>query len=228
MYARPAFSGVSLQRAPAALILFSGSGRLTEDDIVTFFRPLSPSRILKLIPSSFFILVFPSIAAADAAVNQRSESCLHLLAAGAEQLKSLQAYERMLLQKYLEAEEPRARNSQESQADGAEEHMAEETAVEEVEMEDEEMAEETGGRNDDLGTTAKKSSRNGGQNGEKELVEDSGEKKTRRAEEKEEGLKEEKALPKPPEVFWLLEDVEANLDADEKEHFLRQVDCWRR
>lgn len=217
-----------MQRAPAALILFSGSGKLTEEDVVTFFKPLSPTRILKLIPSSFFILIFPSIAAADAAVKQRSESCLHLLAAGAEQLRSLQAYERMLLQKYLEAEETRLKsNGGASKAEEEEDAMGENEA-EEVEMEEGEMAEGMRGEEDTVATAEKKSGKKDGENGEQgEVKEDNAGKKKKSVEKN--GKKEEgQRLQKPPEVFWLLGDVEANLDANEKEHFLRQVECWRR
>ncbi|PHJ22086.1 hypothetical protein CSUI_004066 [Cystoisospora suis] len=211
-------------RAPVALILFSGSGRLIEEDIVTFFKPLSPTRILRLIPSSFFILIFPSIAAADAAVKQRSESCLHLLAAGAEQLRSLQAYERMLLQKYLEAEKTRLKNNGGTSRAEDEDGMGENEG-EEVEMEEGEMPEGMKEEEDTVATTEKMDGENGEQG---EAKGDNADKKEEESVEENGKRKEEQRPQKSPEVFWLLGDVEANLDANEKEHFLRQVDCWRR
>ncbi|EPR59815.1 hypothetical protein TGDOM2_290910 [Toxoplasma gondii GAB2-2007-GAL-DOM2] len=213
--------------ADAALLAFAGSRGLSETDIRLLFEPFHPTAVLQLVPPPFFLVLFPSAAAAHAALHQRGENCMHLLSAGAEQLRRLQAEavasraaarrrltgrRRMRDKKFVQERKggdgrgkPGERGNEATGGGLRAEGKEEEEEGMSVDMQ---MEKETG--------TAE-------ENEENEEMEEG------EVEDEEEGQKETAVDEADlPEVFWLLGDVETHVGSKATEEFKRQAECWRR
>ncbi|CBZ51211.1 conserved hypothetical protein [Neospora caninum Liverpool] len=210
--------------ANAALLAFSGSRRLTETDVDLFFEPFHPTAVLQLVPSSFFIVLFPSAAAAHAALNQRGERCMHLLTSGLEQLRQLQAN---AVAARAEARRRRgtARRLRAKTCGKGTGHGDGCRGADPVERSNEP------GREGE----AKAGERDEGMRVEVEMNDGEGSD----TEEKEEGeLDDDAVLTQDqaqldddadlPEVFWLIRDVETYFGAKAAAEFETQAEHWRR
>ncbi|PFH32019.1 hypothetical protein BESB_019600 [Besnoitia besnoiti] len=223
-----------------ALIAYSGSGLLSEVEVGYFFELYRPLAVLQLVSSSFFVVLFPSAAAAQAALIQGSEKVTFLLAAGAPQLRDLQASARAA---WAEARRRReiARTQGAAVGDrrrgpgssrGKEDGEIEAVGEMEEEVEEGEIAEvgARNGRSDECAEAGGEESEDGG------MPKESSEEQEREEGEIDDGefvSGSGHATPREndadlPEVFWLLEDVEQHIGAHDAEIFMSQVEYWRR
>ncbi|KEP60354.1 UNVERIFIED_CONTAM: hypothetical protein HHA_290910 [Hammondia hammondi] len=209
--------------ADAALLAFAGSRGLSETDVHLLFEPFHPTAVLQLVPPPFFLVLFPSAAAAHAALHQRGENCMHLLSAGAEQLRRLQA------------ETVASRAAARRRLTGRR-CMRVKKFGQERKFDDRGNAGERGEETTGAGLRAeeKEEEKEEGVSVDVEMEEETG--TAEENEEKEEGEvddeegEKETALDEAdlPEVFWLLGDVETHVGSKATEEFKRQAECWRR